>query len=144
MNVDKLDNNTTFGQRVKFNTLTKSAEKLAKDLGTTPEMIAGAASVGSLSSSASVLAAANYSGLEKILPINVSLPLGTGIASTAGYESFVGHARKVAEQEAKNAKRRGAEVVENQTDPDFVKAIYRNLKERLKNIWKINNNKGNI
>lgn len=49
MNVDKLDNNTTFCQRVKLNTLKQSAERLAKDLGTTPEMIAGATSVGTLS-----------------------------------------------------------------------------------------------
>lgn len=140
MNVNKIDNTQTFGERVKL----KALKDIAQNLGTTPEMLTGAASVGSLSSSAGALAAANYSGLAKILPINVSLPLGTGIASTAGYKSLVGHARKVAEQEAKNAKRRGAEVVENQTDPDFIKVILKNFKERLKNIWKINNNKGNI
>ena len=144
MNVNKIDNNPTFGERVKLNGLKQGVEKLAKDLGTTPEMLAGAGSVGALSSSAGALATANYSGLEKVLPINVSLPLGTGIASTAGYKFLVGNAKKVAEQEAKNAKRRGVKVVENQTDPDFIKAIFNNLKDRLKNIWKINNNKGNI
>ena len=141
MQVNKIENNPNFGERVKLNTLKKSAEKLAKDLGTSPEMLAGTASVGTLSSSAVSLATANYSGLAKVLPVNVSLPISTGVTSTVGYKAYVNKAQKAAKQEAINAKRRGESVSENQTDPDFLKAIFNNLKERFNTLFKINKEK---
>ena len=138
MQINKMDNSPKFGERIKLNNLEKSLSKIAKDLGTEPEMLVGAASISGLSSSAASLATGNYSGLAKVLPINVSIPLGTAIASTVGYKSLVGNAKNAMEQQAKNAKRRGGEVPE-QIDPNFLKAVFKNLKERFMNIWKLGN-----
>lgn len=136
MNINKVDNSLTFGQRAKMMTVEQKLKKMAESLGTTPEMLVGAGSVASLSSSALALGTGNYSGLEKFLPINISIPLGSGIASTVGYRSSVNTARAKLDQMAKNAKRRGEEVLENQTDPDFIKAIFMNLRERIRNLGK--------
>ncbi len=137
MQIEKVNNSKSFGARYRLNDLEKSLDKVAKNIGVQPEMIVGTAALSGLSSSAGAVATANYSGLAKILPINVSIPLGTALASTASYKSFVCNARNTMEQQAKNAKRKG-EAVTQQADPDFIKIISKNLKERFLNIFKLN------
>ena len=134
MKVDTTDNNLAFGARVKLNKVSKSLKEISNNIGTSPEMLVSSGSLGSMSSEAGALATANYSGLAEVLPINVSIPVSTGVTSTAGYKTYLGVAKNAAEKEAKAAMRKCEEIPE-QADPDFIKVIYQNIKDRAKNLF---------
>ena len=137
MTIINIDNiNPSFGRKVSLKNVQKSVDKLAKDLNTTPEMLAGAGSATALSTSEGALMTANYSGLAKALPVNVSIPLSTGAASSTGYEAYLSNAKKAAKKEVQKAKRNG-EPIPEQSDPDFVKAAGKNIWQRLKTLLKI-------
>ena len=138
MKICKIDNSTSFGERVRLKNIEQGFKKMAKEIGCEPEMLAGATSVAGLASSAASLATGNYSGLAKVLPINVSIPLSTTVVSSAGYKILADKAKDEAKREAINAKRRGEPVSEDKGDADLGKVIIDNIKDRLKSLFKVN------